>query len=185
MEKRNAGKGVIGIRLDDPTTGILCTASLKDGREESFRVQLTDPQCVEFAAEGYEYAYATANGPYCIVNLLSCDGQWGRCLVWNAAEDRLVHNSSSAFGYRSAICGNKVVTLHVVCYWGKPAQAAYSVAPLEALDVRRDWGLTWLDLPIPDGYYEPGVLDIRAVPGGAVLTVGDVSQFVELVACKA
>ena len=136
----------ISIKASEAGTGSLCTLLLADGTQKTLEVSsIDDPSLAEYAEQGFELARFQIQGDYCVADLLAENGQWGRVLVWDYVQDRIVHLTDAPFARCSAVAGGQVVTLYLVEAWGHPADLWYSAAPLERIDP----GFEPESLPLP------------------------------------
>lgn len=158
----------------------LCTLSLADGMQKTLSVsELNDPALAEYAEQGFEEARFKIEGDYCIADLLAENGQWGRVIVWDYAQDRVVHLTDAPFGRRSTIVDGQVVTLYLVEYWGHPADLWYSAEPLERNDPTYEPEL--LSLPLSaDNIKDMDCLGISTQGRTVTFRAGDAECCVEL-----
>lgn len=114
---------------DDPK--ILCTAFLADGTQKTLSIpEADDPFLAEYAEEGFEWTRFKIEGDYCVINLLTAEGQWGRVLVWDYVRDKIIHLTSAPFAQCSTLFNGQVVSLYLVAFWGHPADLWYSAETL-------------------------------------------------------
>lgn len=114
----------------------LCRIALESGEQRILAVsRLDDNQLTEWVQEGsLEMARFKLEGNYCIINLQAAEGQWGRTIVWDYVQDKVVHLTNTPFVEDSEIQDGKVKSHYLVQYWGHPADRWHSEAPLELCD---------------------------------------------------
>ena len=152
----------------------LCTVHLANGGQKTLKHTdfLEDPSISEYAAEGFELANLKIEGDFCVINLLAERGQWGRTIVWDYVQDRIIHLASTPFARRSAIFNDQVVSLYLVEFWGHPASMEYSSAPLALVDKNYEPALSPLPLAAPDSL-DDKLFDIRVEDGALVFRAGE------------
>ena len=115
----------------------LCSVTLESGEQRILAVnRLDDSELTEWVHEGgLEMARFKLDGDFCIINLQAAEGQWGRTVVWDYVQNRVVHLTNTPFVEDSEIHDGKVKSRYLVQYWGHPADCWHSEAPLELCDV--------------------------------------------------
>lgn len=115
----------------------LCGITLANGEQKVLTFsRLDDPELTEWAQEdGLEMVKLKLDGDYCIINLQAASGQWGRTIVWDYVQDRIVHLTNTPFVEDSVIEDGMVKSRYLIAYWGHPADWWRSEAPLELCDV--------------------------------------------------
>lgn len=117
------------------------------------------PSLIEYAEEGFEWTRFKIEGDCCIMNLSTAEGQWGRVIVWDYVQDKIIHLTSAPFVQCSTLFNGQVVSLYCVAYWGHPADLWYSAEPLERNDPAYEAELHPLSLSA-EHIKSPGQFDI-------------------------
>lgn len=114
----------------------LCGVTLTGGKQKVLPIEkLNDSELEDMVQEdSLESARLQIDGDLCIINLLAADGQWGRTIVWDYMQDRVIHLTNTPFVQDSVIQDGKVRNRYEVAYWGHPADYWHSEEPLELCD---------------------------------------------------
>lgn len=170
----------LSAKASEAGAGSLCTLMLADGTQKTLGVSgIGDPSLVEYAEQGFELAHFKIQGDYCIADLLAENGQWGRVLVWDYVQDKIIHLTSAPFAQCSTLFNGQVVSLYCIAYWGHPADLWYSAEPLERNDPAYEAELYSLPLSAKHAK-SPDQFGIHVQGNMVVFRAGDEEYVLEL-----
>lgn len=171
----------LSIKQSEDGSGTLCTAFLADGTQKTLHIPgMGDPSLAEYAKDGFEWVRFKIEGEYCVINLLAEEGQWGRVIVWDYIQDKIVHLTSAPFAQCSILFNGQVISLYFVAFWGHPADLWYSAEPLEVYDPNHEADRYKLPLSL-ESTSALDDLDIHIKSGKVVFRAGTEEYHLELV----
>ncbi|MCD7764175.1 MAG: hypothetical protein LUI14_13515 [Lachnospiraceae bacterium] len=131
--------------------GIICSVQLANGEEKYFRAETLNNCQIETKLQGgIEYCHIEIEDDDCIIIMSDENSQWGYTIVWNYAQDKLIHLTNTPYVTASAIMDSNVINMYLVQYWGHPADLWYSVAPLQMIDSEYEPDMKPLHMPVDD-----------------------------------
>lgn len=170
----------LSVKESEAGTGSLCTLLLADGTQKTLDVSsIDDPSLAEYAEQGFELSEFLIQDDYCVANLLAEKDQWGRVLVWDYVQDRIVHLTDAPYALCSIVVDSQVITLYLVQFWGHPADFWYSIAPLEQIDLAFE--PEKLPLPLCADLTESDSIGISAEGKAVTFWAGEEKYHIELI----